>query len=304
MIHFYFYYEKSTGQMKEQNRKERKKSHQQRKSRKRDRMWIIRLIVGAASAITLAICASVLLPKLFEYAESAETYRKITGDAVHKPDEPDNSVVSMSSGSDSKSYDDPLVIDWEKFKGQDVVAWLQLDDVGYPVMQGVDNSFYLHRLPDKSWNYGGSIFLNADNSADFSDSHSVIYGHNMADGSMFGKFHWRYMDSRYKDHTFDLYLPDGTRHIYTFFSVISTTGGSDVYDTEFKYKEAFFSYQKRMKELSIYQNSPDPDKDAHLVSLSTCNGVEGTRNRLVIQGKETSVRQTQKAASWWKDKKR
>lgn len=290
--------------MKEQNRKERKKSYQQRKSRKRDRMWITRLIVGAASAITLAVCASVLLPKLFEYAESAETYRQITEDAVHKPDEPDNSSALSSSKSDRKSYDDSLVIDWEKFKGQDVVAWLQMDDIGYPVMQGVDNSFYLHRLPDKTWNYGGSIFLNADNSADFSDSHSVIYGHNMADGSMFGKFRWRYTDPGYKDHTFDLYLPDGTRHTYTFFSVIRTTGGSDVYDTEFADKKAFFSYQKKMKELSLFRNSPEPDQDVHLVSLSTCNGVEGTRNRLVIQGKETSVRQTQKAASLWQNKKR
>ena len=70
----------------------------------------------------------------------------------------------------------------------DMVAWLTVDgtDIDYPVMQGTDNTIYLNTDPFGKYSLGGSIFLDSRNSSDFSDEYSLIYGHHMEFGRMFG----------------------------------------------------------------------------------------------------------------------
>lgn len=70
----------------------------------------------------------------------------------------------------------------------DMVAWLTVDgtNIDYPVMQGEDNSYYLNTDPFGNYALSGSIFLDSRCAPDFSDSFSVIYGHHMDYGKMFG----------------------------------------------------------------------------------------------------------------------
>ena len=70
----------------------------------------------------------------------------------------------------------------------DMVAWITIDgtNIDYPVMQGKDNSYYLNTDPFGDYSLVGSIFLDSRNSPDFSDEYSVIYGHHMDYGKMFG----------------------------------------------------------------------------------------------------------------------
>lgn len=69
----------------------------------------------------------------------------------------------------------------------DAVGWLYCEGTAldYPVMQAQDNDYYLRRLPGGEWNMSGSLFLDWRCAADFSDGLSIVYGHNMKDGSMF-----------------------------------------------------------------------------------------------------------------------
>ena len=93
---------------------------------------------------------------------------------------------------DGKAVPDKPVIDWcELMKsGEDIVAWLDIPALGiaYPVVQGDDNSYYLHHLPNGEYKNAGSLFMEVSNRPDLSDVNTVIYGHNMDNGSMFGKF--------------------------------------------------------------------------------------------------------------------
>ena len=70
----------------------------------------------------------------------------------------------------------------------DMVAWLTIDDtnIDYPVMQADDNIKYLNTDPYGKYSLTGSIFLDSRNSPDFSDDYSLIYGHHMEYGKMFG----------------------------------------------------------------------------------------------------------------------
>ncbi len=69
-----------------------------------------------------------------------------------------------------------------------MVGWLVIDDtsIDYPVMQGEDNLEYLNKDPAGNYSLSGSIFLDSRNSPDFTDPYSVIYGHHMQYGKMFG----------------------------------------------------------------------------------------------------------------------
>lgn len=69
----------------------------------------------------------------------------------------------------------------------DSVAWLYIPDtnIDYPIMQSGDNDYYAHRATDGSYLYAGSLFMDYRCSSDFSDFNSVIYGHNMGNGTMF-----------------------------------------------------------------------------------------------------------------------
>ena len=69
----------------------------------------------------------------------------------------------------------------------DVVAWIQIPgtQINYPVVQGKDNDYYLHRDLNGQKSTAGTIFLDYADRADFSSLHNVLYGHHMNNGSMF-----------------------------------------------------------------------------------------------------------------------
>ncbi len=70
----------------------------------------------------------------------------------------------------------------------DIVAWLYGADTGlnYPIVQAEDNDYYLYRLLDGTWNKNGTIFMDYVNRSDFSDQNTLVYGHHMKSGAMFG----------------------------------------------------------------------------------------------------------------------
>lgn len=115
-----------------------------------------------------------------------------------------------------KTVQTEKTINWKKLKriNKDVVAWMKVPGtkVSYPIVQGKDNSTYLHRTFQKKYNPSGCIFLDCKCKKDFTSDNNVIYGHHMRDGSMFATF------VKYKDQSFwkkhqkiILYLPKETR---------------------------------------------------------------------------------------------
>lgn len=252
----------------------------------------------------MAYCLYKAVPKLLEYWASDQTFERIRDEAVTdlEPETEDETETNEETEEETEDLPDDLDtalhIDWEEFEGTDIVAWLQLDDISYPVMYSGSNETYLHHLPDGTYNYGGSLFLYNRNSPLFTDESSFIYGHNMANGSMFGSLD-RYTDEEYKDHCFYIYLPDGRRLRYRFYSIVHTRYDSDAYKYAFGSEESFMEWQEWMAEQSAYENSPEASEDAKYVTLSTCNGYAGTDNRLLITGQLEREDLLQEPASWY-----
>lgn len=71
---------------------------------------------------------------------------------------------------------------------EDMIGWITIDNtnIDYPVMQGDNNTKYLNTDPYGQYSLSGSIYLDSRNNAEFTDDYSIIYGHHMEYGKMFG----------------------------------------------------------------------------------------------------------------------
>ncbi|MDR0314378.1 MAG: sortase, partial [Oscillospiraceae bacterium] len=97
-------------------------------------------------------------------------------------------------------------IDLEGIKkvNPEIVGWVLIEDskVSYPLLQTMDNNKYLKLTYDLKQSNFGSIFIDFNNNADMSDQHTIIYGHNTRNGSMFGSLK-SYRDADYfKSHPY------------------------------------------------------------------------------------------------------
>ena len=132
---------------------------------------IIRLIDGLIDKSILLVCIVLFLLGSYGLYDSYMVYQQAT----------DNSILKYKPGYEADDETD------KKITGN-MVAWLTVDDtnIDYPVMQGEDNNEYLNKDPFGGYALSGSIFLDSRNDPEFKDYYSLIYGHHMEHGMMFG----------------------------------------------------------------------------------------------------------------------
>lgn len=96
----------------------------------------------------------------------------------------------------------------------DVCAWLTLDgtQIDYPILQGKTNYEYLNTDIYGNFALAGSIFLDTRNSRDFTDAYSLVYGHHMADGKMFGELERYKQEDFFREHATGILLTPGNAY--------------------------------------------------------------------------------------------
>ncbi|HQQ40007.1 MAG TPA: class B sortase [Clostridia bacterium] len=118
----------------------------------------------------------------------------------------------------------------------EIKAWVRLDGtaIDLPIVQTTDNSFYLTHRFDEKKNKLGTPFIDMTNAGDFSDRHTVIYGHAVKSGALFGSF-WEYENPNYfnRNPELSLYLPDGTQYILKVFACSRVDGVRSAIPTSF-----------------------------------------------------------------------
>lgn len=175
----------------------------------------------------------------------------------------------------------PADFDELKEINSDTVAWIYIPavNISYPVVQGSDNEEYLHLSFDGNKSKTGSVFMNYANSKDFSDENTFVFAHNMKNGSMFGalkSFVWdpETIDS---DPYIWIFTPDAT-YQYEIFAAYNTDKNSNMYVVAKDHD----SYVEEAKSQSVI--SHDCDTTGTLITLSTCAGVAGSGQRLLVHG--------------------
>ena len=182
------------------------------------------------------------------------------------------------------------LFDWDGLRaaGSDVVGWLKFDEpavIDYPIVQGDSNQTYLKHDWQGNYLNAGAIFLNKDNSPDFTDMNSILYGHRMINGSMFGSLK-KYGSQEFLDSYpyFYIYTPDGKKRTYEIFAYAQVTDGSGTYMQMFDTAEARMAYYEDIKNRAITKRDMELDEFDTTVTLSTCAS-RGYYERMVIIGK-------------------
>ena len=270
----------------EENKNNTQKQPEQKKKKKSDVLLTIALIV----AIAVFCYAAFNLYHIYtEYKKGTDEYNQIEEMAVTERDADSAEVAGPSA-----QIKPPIEVDFDKLKSvnEDVVGWIYVDalpDISYPIVKGKDNQTYLHQTYEKNYNFAGTIFVDYENSGDFSDCNTLVYGHNMKNGSMFGHLKkFREDDKLYKQDKYFWILTPERNYRYEIISAYTTGVNSDTY-TLFKGPgEEFEKYLETIKGYSeIQTDDTDLTIKDKIVTLSTCTGNESTR--FVVQGKRVDA---------------
>lgn len=240
---------------------------------KKKKKGIIGIIILIAALIVFIYSAVQLFLIYKEYKKGTDEYGQVLEDAT------------KFNMKDKEEFS----VDFEKLMktNDDTVAWIRFIEpeiISYPVVKGDDNDYYLTHMFDKKTNKSGAIFMDHLNKSDFTDDNTFLYGHNMKNGSMFGRLR-KYKEKDYwkENPYFYVYLSNGKVYKYHIFAAYVTDASSDVYTISFGEEKDFEKYLDNMANKSIYKTDVKVTSKDNIVSLSTCTNVT-EEERLVIQG--------------------
>lgn len=168
----------------------------------------------------------------------------------------------------------PKYVDFDILQASypDTTAWL-LDPGGtinYVVAQAEDNDYYLHRLLDGRTASGGTLFMDYRNSADFSDWNTMIYGHNMKNGTMFASL-MKYQEPGYYEEHPNLYLyTPGHRYRMELVAGYITSVTDKVYEIPATKVDRDTILEHAFRSSSFISGITIGEEDK-LVTLSTCS---------------------------------
>ena len=184
-------------------------------------------------------------------------------------------------------------IDFKKLQktNTDIYGWIQVPNtnIDYPILQSYaeDDTFYLDHNMYKGYEFAGSIYTEKLNKKDFLDPNTVIYGHDMIDGSMFQNLH-KFSDTKFFNDNEYFYIYTPTRKLT--YQIISAY----VYDDRHILNSFDFSDDKVFQEyIDFVKNPKSVDKNIRkdaevklkntIVTLSTCVGYDKSL-RYLVQG--------------------
>lgn len=237
-------------------------------------------IAGLAAVLLIVVGVS-----KFIFRQTDETQASQSSDAELQQTEPATVEKVTDASQDSETVtesaepEEEIPIDFEELweTNPDVYAWIVIPgtDINYPILQHpTDDSYYLNHNLDGSTGRPACIYTESLNSKDFTDNNTVIYGHNMRNGTMFAQLH-KFEDKDFFDEHREIiiYLPDKVLH-YKIFAVHNYDDRHLLYSFDFSdkavykdYLESIFSIDDKNANIDTEMTVTENDK---IITLATC----------------------------------
>lgn len=178
-----------------------------------------------------------------------------------------------------------------KEQNEDIYAWLTVPgtEIDYPILQCEEDNFYLTHNLEKKYDKYGSIYSNAScNGTDFKDYNTILYGHNMRNGSMFAGLH-KYEDESFFEENPYFYIE--TEQGENTYQIIAAAEYTDVYIPAQYDMKSSGSVTEFLKSVCSGENADgninmnetiEIENVEHIVTLSTCISGKSTKRYLVI----------------------
>lgn len=235
----------------------------------------VRVVVGLAGLALLGLLGY----HLYEYWQGEQLYEDVR-----------QAVTAEEVQEETKEEADPgraINFDALRALNPDCVAWIYGCDgaIDYPVVLSQDDSYYLTHTVSGEANRAGSIFVDMYANAPFAEFQTILYGHNMKNGSMFHAL-LNYREREYwEEHpNVTVYLEGETKKYQIFAAYYDYYEELPVYDS-METQEEREAYIGHIKGLSLYDTAVEVSADARLLTLITCE-YSGEDYRMVVHGKE------------------
>lgn len=260
---------------------------------KNKKVKIIKIFLVIA-IIGIVVSVAGILYTLKQYKDSQDTYEELKQYVAVETE--DNKVPETEEGKDEAA--EPMInvnldVDTSSLKeiNPDYLGWLMYEplDISYPVVLDTGDSFYETHSFEMDESRAGGIFMDYLCKSNFDSFNTIIYGHNMRDGSMFGGLKKLVSNPEMIDENPYFYLfTEDYAMMYKIVCVYYAGSKSKTYDLMLEYtpedKQAYIDY---MDSVGTYKDEEFFNKeitdDLRLVTLSTCHGLNSSQ-RTVIQG--------------------
>lgn len=237
-----------------------------------------RRILGVILLVLAVACLGGLIYYKVSQSLKEDVYQKVQKTAVDEE----------KKQEEGPEYVSP--IDFEELQklNADIYAWIEIPGtaINYPVVQSPnDDGYYLNHTIEGQEGYPGAIYTERQNAKDFSDYNTVIYGHNMKDGSMFMGLH-AYEDPQYlKEYNEVIIYTPNHQYTYRIFAAVIYNNSHilNSYDFENEEQRQLYLdsiYASRTMQSSI-DDSVEVDTRSKLLTLSTCIGGQPNQRFLV-----------------------
>ena len=251
-------------------------------NRGRRRFWGAVLIV---SSLVFVAALVVLVAILLSYWQEKNLYDSVADIAFDTPlsDTIDSDEAALASVS----------IDWDALLAinPDTVGWIYIPGtaVNHPIVQGTDNEYYLYRdfEGNTSWvSSPGCVFLNAENTSDFSDTNNILFGHRRNGGGMFGALaDFQDSDVFNENRTVYLFTPTAN-YCFTTFAALVVSPSDPLAQANFASDEELLSYVEDKLSRSVVSADPaytasEVVESGQLLTLVTC-GTSSSTQRVVV----------------------
>ena len=195
-----------------------------------------------------------------------------------------------------EKIENPIDFDTLTAQYPDVYAWIRIPGtrVDYPIVQRKgDNGYYLNHTIDGRKKIEGSIYTEDYNSKTFEDANTVIYGHNMKNGSMFQTLH-RYKDKQFMLDNSEIYIYQKDKVLkYKVFAAYVYDNRHLMLSFDFEDKKIFENYLQNVltkKEMSSnIDTTMDVTASDRIITLSTCNN--NPAQRYLVQAVLLSIQE-------------
>jgi len=253
----------------------------------------MRKVLMLVLAAVFVVSGALLLRQMGDYRQSREDQERARAAAgVSRPEQSQPPVdPSETERTEPRPLEERAAYLWEvdlaglRQSNSDVLGWISVlgTQLDYPLLQGEDNQHYLDHTWQGKRNAAGSVFLECTAQPDFSDFNTIVYAHNMKNGSMFGSLRQYRTQSHYEANPYIYIVDDSGLRRYEIFAafeaeVVGYTYRLDINTPE--KKQAFLDYSAGR---SVLDADVVPTVEDSVITLSTCTG-NGYEHRWVVQG--------------------
>ena len=234
----------------------------------------------------LLLVVAILGVSGWQYTQEAEDNRVSDEQMEMRPDLPDLSRTVPVTKPKPSSETDPAVpeipeeptlpvLEWNGALGDnpDIVGWLLVKELGidYPLVHGTNNEYYLTHTAQKKSNNRGALFMDFRNNSDLSDFNTIVYGHNINSGRMFGRLKEMKNRSTFDAVTTGYLFTEARTYNLEIFAVVVTDSKSDYFGLFFPSPASKESHLKKIQEQAMFYRDIGMTAKDKIIVLSTCS---------------------------------